>query len=262
MLRLENAEKRLKDQESAAARLHGAGVEALRRIQPRPPEVNPTPRSNPGPWQDTRRPSFATADWKTRQATEMGRMRESNFHAASAAQGRRYAGPLPRENPWVYKRANQGVPRAALESRARQIGARRDELRLPRSMSDQTHELFDEHRGEDADLRPDLGAGQAKAGREAAARRGQPSAATRDVKERALRRAHSLGYAGEVTRHNEASDRVESLRHYTKSSPAEVNESLEHPEPASEFGSSQDTARHRFAPIPTDLELRSEGHFF
>ena len=145
-------------------------------------------------------------------------MRQGNFRAASDTYREAlYPGPFGSASRWPV-----GASEPYRKQRAEVIGARRKELHLPRSLSDQTNAVFDEHVGEDPTHLEHRNRGQNKHIEEAWGRRGQPSEETQAIKHQALHRAHSIGYPGEVSSDNEATRHVDSLRQYLTMSPAAI----------------------------------------
>ena len=128
--------------------------------------------------------------------------------------------PTPRQNPSTFQsgarcdfatadfKARQGAELARLAQRRSRAGSyqgltgqeaaatasRRARNFLTRSQSDVTHETFDDDRGHDF------------------WRLGKPSFGTKNVKAQALWRAHTVGYANEVTPDNGASANVDQMR--------------------------------------------------
>ena len=167
---------------AAADQLGNAGIPAVDHSHRRPPKVNRTPRTNPTSWQGIERQVYATADWKQRVADELSSTRYASLNL---------------QNDWFRRDA-------------RAIGKDRAELHLPRSMSDMTHEVHDEHQGEWEDRQ------EWRRVVRTTSHRGEPAESTQILKERVLYRPHSIGYPGEVTRDNRGSTQVDIMHNRIK----------------------------------------------
>ena len=180
----------------AANLLGAAGVRSLEPEHKSLAKVIPTPRQNPSPWQDPEKRNFLASDWKLREAKEVAHVRKN-------------------QKKWPDLRAEETPPAEQAVDSAAQIRGRRAGLQLPRSLSDKTHMTFDRNRGApavddekavDGAMRWETGIGAARRRlSEGAYRWGVPSSGTRQIKQRAFFRAHSIGYPGEVSHDNAAS---------------------------------------------------------
>ena len=201
---MSKAQAKANDFADAASALESAGL-PVGKPHAKPPRVKKTPRADwSNAWHDANRAFFPIHNSKLRSAYDSDHMREGTFNMA-------FDRPSDLDRlgtPWAYKHGPD-PPQGAMRSTA-EIRKHRKDGFLPRSMSDQTKEVFDKWETDEvkayraAEARSE---GSRKVA-EAMERPTLPTLATWAENKDALTRAHSIGYFGEVSSQNDATRNV------------------------------------------------------